>query len=97
MRNYLLKGGFLWVDDFWGSRAWNVWEEQIAKALPPGQYPIVDLPLSHELFHMLYDVREIPQIPSINFWFGSRRRHVRTGQPTARSLTCGRSSTSVVA
>ena len=88
LRDYLLKGGFLWVDDFWGSRAWDVWEEQIAKALPPNKYPIVDLPLSHEIFHMLYDVREIPQIPSINHWLGtggdtsergadSREPHVR--------------------
>ena len=90
LRNYLLKGGFLWVDDFWGSRAWNVWEEQIAKALPPGQYPIVDLPLSHELFHMLYDVREIPQIPSINFWFGSgggtSERGADSAEPHVRAI-----------
>ena len=31
LRKYLLKGGFLWVDDFWGSYAWNTWAAQIAK------------------------------------------------------------------
>jgi hypothetical protein len=72
LRTYFQKGGFLWVDDFWGSRAWDVWQSEIAKALPPARYPIVDLPLGHELFHMLYDMREFPQIPSINFWFGTR-------------------------
>ena len=33
LRTYLLKGGFLWVDDFWGSYSWSVWERQIQKAL----------------------------------------------------------------
>jgi len=71
LRQYFSKGGFLWVDDFWGSRAWDIWYEQITKVLPSGKYPIVKLPLSHDLFHMLYDMQENPQIPSINFWFGT--------------------------
>ncbi len=71
LRDYLLRGGFLWADDFWGTRAWRVWAGEIAKALPPEQYPIVDVPLDHELFHVLYDMREIPQIPSIGFWGGT--------------------------
>jgi hypothetical protein len=68
LRDYLLRGGFLYVDDFWGEWAWDAWVGQMGRVLPPGQYPIVDLPLSHPLFHALYDVREIPQIPSIQFW-----------------------------
>ena len=35
LRDYLLKGGFFWADDYWGSAAWNQFESQIAKALPP--------------------------------------------------------------
>src|SRR5262249_10268629 len=65
-RQYLIRGGFLWADDFWGTRAWVNWAEQIGKAMPPSQYPIVDVPLDHVLFHVLYDVRRVPQIPSIN-------------------------------
>jgi hypothetical protein len=71
LRDYLQKGGFLWVDDFWGEYAWDVWAGEIAKVLPPQQYPIADLPLEHELFHTLYDIRDVPQIPSINFWIGT--------------------------
>jgi hypothetical protein len=77
LRDYLLKGGFLWADDFWGERAWANWAEQIGKALPSAQYPIIDLPLSHSMLHMLYQVNEIPQIPSINFWFRSRQTSER--------------------
>ena len=35
LRTYLLKGGFLWADDFWGTAAWEQWETEIAKVLPP--------------------------------------------------------------
>ena len=51
LRDYLLKGGFLWADDFWGNRAWDLFEAEIRKVLPSGPYPIVDLPLEHPIFH----------------------------------------------
>jgi len=66
----LLKGGFLWADDFWGSYAWDFWESQIRKVFPSGQYPIYDVPLSHPLFREMMVVPTIPQIPSIGFWGG---------------------------
>src|SRR5215831_1531056 len=31
LREYLLKGGFLWVDDFWGTQAWEQWSQEIAR------------------------------------------------------------------
>jgi hypothetical protein len=71
LRDYALKGGFLWADDFWGDYAFNWWAGQIGKAFPPEQYPIIDVPLDHQLFHLLYDVKHIPQIPSIDFWAGT--------------------------
>ncbi|MBM3809655.1 MAG: DUF4159 domain-containing protein [Acidimicrobiia bacterium] len=71
LRNYLLKGGFLWADDFWGEYAWQVWAEQIAKALPPAQYPPRDLAKDHPLFRALFDIGAAPQIASIGFWLGS--------------------------
>jgi Domain of unknown function (DUF4159) len=70
LKSYLLKGGFLWADDFWGEYAWEHWESELRKVLPAAEYPIVDLPLTHSMFHTLFDVNRIPQIPSINFWGG---------------------------
>ena len=72
LREYLLKGGFLWADDFWGSYAWDHFEGEISKILPPGQYPIKDLPLDHPLFRSQFIVKRVPQIPSINHWFRYR-------------------------
>ncbi len=69
LRNYLLKGGFLWADDFWGSYAWDHFASQLAKVLSPAEYPIQDLPLDHALFRSQFVVKRVPQIPSINHWF----------------------------
>jgi len=66
MRAFLLKGGFFWVDDFWGSAGWDHFTRQIKKVLP--EHEIVELPHDHSLFHIVYHVPEVPQIPSINSW-----------------------------
>jgi hypothetical protein len=71
LRDYLLKGGFLWADDFWGSYAWDHWASEFSKVLPPAEYPIRDLPLSHPIFRAQFQVTKVAQIPSINFWYGS--------------------------
>jgi len=70
LRQYLEKGGFLWVDDFWGSWSWDAWEREIAKVLPPAQFPIVDVPADHPIFRTMFTVLALPQIPSINSWRG---------------------------
>jgi hypothetical protein len=68
LRNYLLKGGFLWVDDYWGPYAWEDFEREIAKVLPPGQYPIKDLPPDHPIHRALFEVASVPQVPAWQFW-----------------------------
>jgi hypothetical protein len=72
LRQYILKGGFIWVDDTWGSYAWSSWVEQISRVMPPNEYPIVDIDPSHAIMHMVYDVKAIPQVPSISHWRRTR-------------------------
>ena len=69
LREYLVKGGFLWVDDFWGSYAWANWANEISRVLPPAQFPIFDIPISHQIMHTVYDVTDFLQVPNINFWY----------------------------
>ena len=83
LRDYVLKGGFLWADDFWGEYAFSHWAGEIAKALPPGRYPVIDLPLDHALFHTLYDIRRIPQIPAIDAWGGPGASTSERGRDSA--------------
>ena len=68
LRDYLLKGGFLWVDDFWGPWAWEAFADEIGKALPRGEYPITEIGRDHPIYRMLYTISEIPQVPSMQFW-----------------------------
>jgi hypothetical protein len=89
LRAYLEKGGFLWVDDFWGSYAWDYWVSQIRRVLPANEYPIVDLPLEHPLFLSQMEIRQMPQISSINFWRGTggtSERGADSAVPHARAI-----------
>jgi hypothetical protein len=72
LRLYLLKGGFLWVDDFWGPLAWEQWIREFSKVLPPEQYPIEDVPLSDPIFQSQFIVQKVPQITNIQFWRATR-------------------------
>ena len=89
LREYLLKGGFLWADDFWGSYAWEHFASELSKVLPPGQYPIRDLPLDHPLFRSQFVVKRVPQIPSIGHWLrynGTSERFEDSAEPHARGI-----------
>jgi hypothetical protein len=68
LREYLLKGGFFWADDFWGTDAWEHWAGQIARALPPSEFPIEDVPLDDPMLRSMFQITEIPQITNIQFW-----------------------------
>ena len=68
LKEYLLKGGFLWADDFWGSYAWDWWVSQFSKVLNPAEYPIIDLQPNHPLFSSQFQITKVPQIASINHW-----------------------------
>jgi hypothetical protein len=64
LRRYLAAGGFLVVDDFWGTREWATFEGEIRRVLPGCR--IVDLPPDHPLFSAFYDIREFPQVPNVD-------------------------------
>jgi hypothetical protein len=68
LREYLLKGGFIWVDDFWGEDAWADWMNELDRILPLGEYPTFDIGMEHPLWRTLFEVKGIPQIPNIGFW-----------------------------
>ena len=68
LRLYLEKGGFLWVDDFWGNAAWDQWTTEFAKVMPPPDYTIEDVPLTDPIFHSMFEVKRVPQVSNIRFW-----------------------------
>jgi Domain of unknown function (DUF4159) len=81
LRQYFLKGGFLWEDDNWTDADWQTISDNLVRILP--DYPIVEITPGHPLLSVLYRVSEIPQIPSIESWrrSGGRVDEVGAGPP----------------
>jgi Domain of unknown function (DUF4159) len=64
LRSYLKAGGFLVVDDFWGSREWQIFESNITRVLP--DKPIVELGTDSPIFSAYYVIDKIEQVPNVN-------------------------------
>jgi hypothetical protein len=71
LREYLLRGGFLVVDDFWGPEQWEIFRQTMERVFP-GQ-PITDIAESDSVMHVLYDIQDKDR----TFIPGSR--HLRRG------------------
>ncbi|MDX1983310.1 MAG: DUF4159 domain-containing protein [Bryobacteraceae bacterium] len=70
MREYFNRGGFLMVDDFHGPYEWEVFASSMRRIFPDRQ--IVDIENSDQVFHVLYDLVDRPQVPGIHtLWSGS--------------------------
>ena len=66
LRRYLLNGGFLMMDDFWGTEAWAQVRSEMRGVFPDRQP--TELSLSHPIFHLVYDLKELPQVVDIVTW-----------------------------
>ncbi len=84
LRRYLLNGGFLMVDDFWGEAEWSNFYYEIKKVFPDREP--TELPLEHPIFHCVYDLREKPQVPSINQALAGRSQGITWERPDAKEV-----------
>lgn len=64
MREYLDRGGFLMVDDFWDTYEWSIFVQSMQRVFP--DRPIVELGEDHPLMHVLFDLDQRTQIPGRN-------------------------------
>ncbi len=55
LRKYLLNGGVLMADDFWGQKQWDNFERNIKRALPEREF--AELPMEHPIFHCVFDLK----------------------------------------
>ncbi len=55
LRKYLLNGGVLMADDFWGEVQWEQFYHEIKRVLPERAF--VDLPMDHPIFHSVFDLK----------------------------------------
>lgn len=65
LRNYCFNGGFLMVDDFWGDTQYENLAFELSRVFPDRQP--TEVPLDHEIFHNVYDMKEKPQVPAIGW------------------------------
>ncbi|CAN0377523.1 MAG: DUF4159 domain-containing protein [Pseudohongiellaceae bacterium] len=63
LREYLLRGGFLLIDDFWGQREWDNFYAAFTQVFPDRE--IVELQPDHEIFHVYYDIDGPQMIPAL--------------------------------
>jgi uncharacterized protein DUF4159 len=61
LREYLLRGGFLMLDDFWGTEEWDRFDESMQLVFPDRK--VVEIDDADQIFHAVYDLDERYQIP----------------------------------
>lgn len=84
LRRYLLNGGFLMVDDFWGEEEWYNFYYEIKRVFPDRE--LVELELDHPIFHAVFDLKEKPQIPSIGHALSGRNYGITWEREDAREV-----------
>lgn len=65
LRDYLLRGGFLMVDDFWGSNQWEIFLDSMNRVLP--EYKAEDVEDASPIFHSVFDLNNRYQVPGARY------------------------------
>jgi hypothetical protein len=91
LQDYLLKGGFLLAMDYHGSWGRQQFDDEMARVLPRGTFPIVDVtPPNHAMWRSMFNVNQLPQMASINTWRRTgdviERWNENGDPPTARGI-----------
>ncbi len=79
LREYLLRGGFILIDDFHGEREWKRFYTEFKKIFPKRE-PI-DIPISHPIFQCFFKVNKLIQVPGLRSLFNGRTYERFDGHP----------------
>ncbi len=66
LKKYFDRGGFLWVDDFWGQAEWDNFESNMKRVAPKWKW--FDIPNDHPILNTVYPLRKCPQVTAIQFF-----------------------------
>jgi hypothetical protein len=66
LKRYLERGGFLWVDDFWGQAEWSNFESNMSLVAPRWKW--FDIPADHPILKTVYPMKACPQVTAIQFY-----------------------------
>ena len=70
LREHLLRGGFLMVDDFHGTREWEIFMRSMRRVFP--DRPAVDIEPKDQIFHIVYDLDKKFQVPGAQFLYSGQ-------------------------
>ena len=84
LREHLLRGGFLMVDDFHGTQEWAIFEESMKRVFP--DRPIVDLDQTEPIFHTIYDLDDKYQVPGAQYLRSGRTYEYDGYEPRWRGI-----------
>ena len=79
LREYLLRGGFIFIDDFHGEREWRLFYRELKKIFPEREP--VDIPISHPIFRCFFKIDKLMQIPGLRSLFSGRTYERIDGYP----------------
>ncbi len=82
LRNYLLNGGFLMFDDFWGEAAWANVEREMKRVFPDRSFS--ELPLEHPLYSCVFQIKAKGQVPNVRLGEDSQHHGQTWEQPDAQ-------------
>jgi hypothetical protein len=81
LRNHLLNGGFLMLDDFWGEAEWANMEGELKRVFPDRSFS--ELPLDHPIYHCVFEIKSKGQVPNIQLGIESEFAGVTWERPDA--------------
>lgn len=84
LREYLLNGGFLWLDDFWGEREWTHMAGELQKVFPRRSFE--EMPLDHPLYQCVYPITAKTQVPAVDIGTRSQYTGITWEREDAREV-----------
>jgi len=84
LRNYLLNGGFLMLDDFWGEEEWATMERELKKVFPDRAF--IELPLDHPVYHCVFRITSKGQVPNVGLGSASEHHGITWERPDAQEV-----------
>ncbi|PYK98695.1 MAG: transmembrane prediction [Verrucomicrobia bacterium] len=74
LRKYLLNGGVLMADDFWGEVQWKGFYDQVKRVLPGREF--IELRMDHPIFHCVFDLKVSKnKLQTPNVWVGEQSQY----------------------
>ncbi|MSU33556.1 MAG: DUF4159 domain-containing protein [Pedosphaera sp.] len=84
LKKYLLNGGFLLMDDFWGEREWANCETVMKLVFPDRSF--FELPLVHPLYHGVFEIKAKYQNANVGMGIRSEHTGVTWERPDAKEV-----------